>query len=758
MRTLRLSKPAILVALSLAISISLTSSPPTPAPRSKLVASTGAWTVYHHDDAHTGSDLSLPPVTSVSAGWVSAAFDGEVYGSPLIYNGIVYTATLNNTVYALNQSNGTEIWHTNLGAPATGGWQCGDVSPQGIVGTPVIDVAGGRIYVAAFFADHTYHVVGLSLTTGVSQLNTTLNISGFTWQIEQERGALAVHNGYVYVPFGGRAGDCFLHNPPNPDIPYHGYIVAVPTSGTGTPPVFQTPSSGGAGVWAAGGVVVDDTSNNVFISVGNAIPCDGVSDSVIRLSPTLTSPTSFQPSDWAPNWCAPDSDLGSASPLLISPNLMFTAGKRGGGFLLDPTNLGGVNGQLFPARSPYVQADVCAGQRSDATFGSFAYAAPYVYLECESPTGGLGLMALNVNTSTPSFTACSATCPAPNWRAGGSTSFGPPIVAAGAVWAASNGGLSAFNAATGALIYQSASFGINRFVTPAEAGGSVYVPSRTVIRSFNMGFTSIWTSLGGAWTSGPDASSWASNRADVFIRGTDNALWQTTWNGSTWSSATSLGGVLAGDPGAVAWGPNRIDVFVRGSDNQMWHKFMYGGGQWSSGWEAQGGVLSSGPDVASWAPGRLDVFVRGTDNALWHRWWDGSRWNGWESLGGVLASDPTAVSWGPGRLDLFVRGTDNQMWHKSYQGGWSGWEGLGGTLTSAPDAASCGPGRLDIFATGAGSALMRLGFNGAWNSWSTLGGTWTSEPGAVCLTNTSTIDLFERGTDNALWQANVPSS
>jgi hypothetical protein len=98
------------------------------------------------------------------------------------------------------------------------------------------------------------------------------------------------------------------------------------------------------------------------------------------------------------------------------------------------------------------------------------------------------------------------------------------------------------------------------------------------------------------------------------------------------------------------------------------------------------------------------------------------------------------------------------MWHKLYSGGWSGWESLGGNLTSAPDAASCGPGRLDIFATGAGSALLRLGFNGAWGSWSTLGGTWTSEPGTVCLTGTSTIALFERGTDNALWQANVPSS
>ena len=97
------------------------------------------------------------------------------------------------------------------------------------------------------------------------------------------------------------------------------------------------------------------------------------SDSIIRTNPTLGSSSFFQPSDWSPNWCGPDSDLGSASPVLISPTLMFTAGKHGGGFLLNPTNLGGTNGQLYPARTPYVQADVCLGQNSDATFRLFDY-------------------------------------------------------------------------------------------------------------------------------------------------------------------------------------------------------------------------------------------------------------------------------------------------------------------------------------------------------------------------------------------------
>ena len=723
-----------------------------------LAASSGSWTVYHHDNGHTGFDNTLPNATGATTGWVSAVLDEQLYASPLVFNGVVYAATLNNTVYALNQSTGAVMWQKNVGAPQTGGWVCGNVAPMGILGTPVIDTAANRIYVVAEIAGATptYHLFGLDLANlGNIVLNTVVSPAGFDWKIQQQRGALALANNYVYVPFGGRAGDCF-DTTVTPNIPYYGWVVGAPTSGIGSPNVYRTPSTAES-VWAPGGVVVDDTSHNVFFPTGNAIPCSGstYSDAIVRVSPTLATPTFFEPADWQSNWCGPDSDLGSTSPTLISPTLMFMAGKRGGGFLLDPTNLGGVNGQLYPARTAYSQAEVCLGNHSAATYGSFAYAAPYLYLECE----GRGLVALNINTSTPSFSPCDATCAAPNWHVGGGTTFGPPIVAGHAVWAATNGGgLYALDAASGAQVFHSASFGVNRFVTPAEAGGQVFVPSFDVIRSFNMTFASIWTSLGGTWTSAPDASSWASNHVDVFIRGTDNAMWQTSWNGSAWSATTSLGGVLTADPGAVSWGPNRNDMFVRGTDNQMWHKFGLAPGVWS-GWEPLGGVLTSGPDVASWSSGRLDVFVRGTDNALWHKWWDGSSWNGWESLGGVLTSDPATVSWGPNRVDVFVRGLDNGIWHKWWDGSrWNGWDGMGGNLTSAPEATSCAAGHLDLFALGAGSSLMRLGFNSAWGTWQSVGGTWASRPGAVCLPGTNTVDLFERGTDNALWQASVPGS
>ena len=178
---------------------------------------------------------------------------------------------------------------------------------------------------------------------------------------------------------------------------------------------------------------------------------------------------------------------------------------------MNPNSLGHVNGQLFPSPTNYTQAEVCFGNHSDATFGSFAYAAPFIYVECE----GNGLVALNVNTGTPAFTPCGATCGAPNWSAGGGT-YGPPIVAGGAVWVARDGGgLTAFNATTGAQVFQSAAFNMNRFSTPAEAGGQVFVASKTVIRTFNMQFNFTLTPLGGILTTGPGRHRWGGVAADL---------------------------------------------------------------------------------------------------------------------------------------------------------------------------------------------------------------------------------------------------
>jgi hypothetical protein len=170
-----------------------------------------------------------------------------------------------------------------------------------------------------------------------------------------------------------------------------------------------------------------------------------------------------------------------------------------------------------------------------------------------------------------------------------------------------------------------------------------------------------WEDLGGVLTSGPAVSSWAPNRLDTFVRGTNNALYHKWWNGTRWSDWENLGGVLTSAPAAVSWGNNRIDVFARGQGNRLYH-LWWDSSRWSS-WEDLGGNITSAPAVSSRTANRLEVFARGTNNQLITRSWNGSRWSGWQNLDGVLTSDPAAVSWGPNRTDVFVRGTNNAMWH-----------------------------------------------------------------------------------------------
>lgn len=269
--------------------------------------------------------------------------------------------------------------------------------------------------------------------------------------------------------------------------------------------------------------------------------------------------------------------------------------------------------------------------------------------------------------------------------------------------------------------------------------------------------TTAWQSLGGVLTSRPGASSWASNRLDTFVRGSDQQLWHTFSVGGQWSGWEPLGGVLdtGSGPGAVSWGFGRIDVFVRGTDQQLWHKWF--DGQWS-GWEPLGGVLTSSPAVASWSAGRLDVMVEGTDQQVWHKWFDGVQWAaGWEPLGGQTGSDPAVASWSAGRLDVFVRNLDGTLNHRWYQGGWSPWEWFAASLSSGPSATSASSGQLDVVGAGAGSVPQRFEWTGRWNNWQSLGGATPQTP-AVVSRDVQDEDVFVTGTDNMLYHTPLSSA
>lgn len=285
-----------------------------------------------------------------------------------------------------------------------------------------------------------------------------------------------------------------------------------------------------------------------------------------------------------------------------------------------------------------------------------------------------------------------------------------------------------------------------------------------------------YDNLGGTILGNPAVVSWAHDRLDIFVIGTDQGLYHKAWDGSQWLPSVAgydpLGGVIVGNPAVASWDHDRLDIFVVGTDGGLYHK-AWDGSQWLPsqmnydylGVPSPGGPITGDPVVVSWDHDRLDIFVVGSvDGALYHKAWDGSQWlpsvGGFDYLGGVIVGQPAAVSWDHDRLDIFVVGTDQGLYHKAWDGAqWqpsqTGYDPLGGGTIAGPAVSSWGPNRLDIFVIGTDSGLYHKAWDGTqWQpsqfGFDKLGGVSISAP-AVTSWDHDRLDIFVIGTDNALY-------
>ena len=86
--------------------------------------------------------------------------------------------------------------------------------------------------------------------------------------------------------------------------------------------------------------------------------------------------------------------------------------------------------------------------------------------------------------------------------------------------------------------------------------------------------------------------------------------------------------------------------------------------------------------------------------------------------------------------------------------GWGAWSNVGGQLASGTGPAVCAQdaNSLDVFAKGTDNALWHKHYQSGsgWSDWESLGGYLTSSPAAVSW-GPGRIDVFVRGTDGALY-------
>ena len=288
----------------------------------------------------------------------NGTISGNVYAQPLYIEGgpngpMIIAVTESNNVYALNATTGTVIWQRNLGPPVTSGLPCGNINPLGITGTPVVDLASRSLFFDALIdgATKKHFIYSLNVDTGATNagwpvdVNATATYNGitFTSLVQEQRGALALVNGRVYVSYSGyvrrlrqlsrlgcRRGhqqsvQCAWLGRQQRSAAGFGDTAALPATAQTCSWSQGTRSTQAATGWAA---------KQLFVCKPGRL-------------------WTGQPTDyWAPtNWFSldnSDTDLGGVSATMIDvpgatpSQLVLALGKDSNAYLLNRNNLGGI--------------------------------------------------------------------------------------------------------------------------------------------------------------------------------------------------------------------------------------------------------------------------------------------------------------------------------------------------------------------------------------------------------------------------------
>jgi outer membrane protein assembly factor BamB len=270
---------------------------------------------YHGDSSRSGNFV-VPSLTWEKARslHLDQTFDdrvaGHLYAQPLYWRmpgsdaAMVLVVTEDNIVQAFDAQSGKELWRRRVGTPIPrSSLGCGNINPLGITGTPVIDPSRAAIYFDAAIEDATgphHRVFGLSLSDGSIlkgwpvDVGDALRTQGDTFHSrdQDQRSALTILDGMLYVPFGGHFGDCG---------DYRGRVVGVPLHDPTQIVSWQTRGRGG-GIWAPGGLSV--VGSELFFATGNTLDVTTWSDgeAVFRVPTDLhwvdDKRNYFAPSEW----------------------------------------------------------------------------------------------------------------------------------------------------------------------------------------------------------------------------------------------------------------------------------------------------------------------------------------------------------------------------------------------------------------------------------------------------------------------------
>ena len=227
----------------------------------------------HHGDASRSGNYVVPALTwnKARALRLDPAFHarvaGHLYAQPLYWrapgsnSAMLLVATEDDVVQAFDAATGKELWRDSVGRPVpASSLPCGNIDPLGITGTPVIDPSTGAVYFDAAVESANgprHEVFALSLKDGLVLPGWPVDVAEalqktgrrFDPRTQNQRTALTLLDGRVYVAFGGHYGDCG---------DYHGWVVGLSLHDPGTNVVSFATRARGVVIWAPGGLSVVD--------------------------------------------------------------------------------------------------------------------------------------------------------------------------------------------------------------------------------------------------------------------------------------------------------------------------------------------------------------------------------------------------------------------------------------------------------------------------------------------------------------------
>jgi hypothetical protein len=377
------------------------------------------WT-HHNDNRRTGANLNETVLNTANVNvnqfgrLFSYTVDADIYAQPLYVPGVnipgkgthnvVYVATQNDSVFAFDAdsnagSNAQALWQVNFTNAAAGitpvpvadvaSPSSGNIrrpGPIGIMGTPVIDLSTGTMYLVARTKENSAYfqrLHALDIATGAEKfggpiaIQATVSGNTFNPRIQNQRPGLVLDHGVVYIAWSSH----------DDSGSYHGWVMGYQASNLQQTGVFNvTPNGTQGGIWQSGQPPAVDANGNLYLMTGNgtftmATGGRDVSQSFIKLrSFDLALLDWFAQCD-VDTWNNADEDLNSAGVLLI-PNTsrLVGGGKQGRFFLLDTSNLGQIQQYRAPnCTNPQIP------QSFQASSGGHIHGSPVYYA---SPTRG----------------------------------------------------------------------------------------------------------------------------------------------------------------------------------------------------------------------------------------------------------------------------------------------------------------------------------------------------------------------------------